>query len=131
MSDKAELSDRARKASGRPKGPGKSKLDPFRPEIEALLANGSTRKFIAKRYNTTPANLSNWMNKNGGTKSKLRSTGCSQSKRPETRWQEPTPNPMLSKRQNHCDETLDRMTREQVAEAQKLSRELEAQINEN
>ena len=59
---------RARKASGlplgRPKGPGKSKLDPFRPEIEALLANGSTQKFIAKRYNTTPANLSNWMKKN-------------------------------------------------------------------
>ena len=60
---------RARKASGlplgRPKGPGKSKLDRFRPEIEALLANGSTQKFIAKRYNTTPANLSNWMKKNG------------------------------------------------------------------
>ena len=59
---------RARKASGlplgRPKGPGKSKLDPFRPEIVALLANGSTQKFIAKRYNTTPANLSNWMKKN-------------------------------------------------------------------
>ena len=60
---------RARKASGlplgRPKGPGKSKLDQFRPEIEALLANGSTQKFVAKRYNTTPGNLSNWMKKNG------------------------------------------------------------------
>ena len=60
---------RVRKAAGlplgRPKGPGKSKLDPFRPEIEALLANGSTQKFIAKRYNTTPANLSNWIRKNG------------------------------------------------------------------
>ena len=60
---------RARKVSGlplgRPKGPGKSKLDPFRPEIEALLANGSTQKFIAKRYNTTPGNFSNWMKKNG------------------------------------------------------------------
>ena len=59
---------RARKASGqplgRPKGPGKSKLDPFRPEIEALLANGSTQRFIAKRYNTTPGNFSNWMKKN-------------------------------------------------------------------
>ena len=37
----------SRKASGlplgRPKGPGKSKLDPYRPEIEALLANGSTQ----------------------------------------------------------------------------------------
>ena len=39
----------------RPKGSGKSKLDPFRPEIEALLANGSTQKFIVKRYNTTAA----------------------------------------------------------------------------
>ena len=52
---------RARKAAGkplgRPKGPGKSKLDRFRPEIEALLANGSTQKFIAQRYNTTEANL--------------------------------------------------------------------------
>ena len=60
---------RARKAAGlpmgRPKGPGKSKLDPYRPEIEALLANGSTQKFIAKRYQTTPANLSNWIKRTG------------------------------------------------------------------
>lgn len=60
---------RVRKASGkplgRPKGPGKSKLDPYRIEIEALLANGSTQKFIAQRYKTTPANLSNWIKKNG------------------------------------------------------------------
>ncbi len=49
---------------GRPKGPGKSKLDIFRPEIEALLANGSTQKFIAKRYNTTEANFHNWLKKN-------------------------------------------------------------------
>ncbi len=60
---------RARKASGkplgRPKGPGKSKLDEYRPEIKALLANGSTQKFIAQRYKTTPANLSNWIKKNG------------------------------------------------------------------
>ena len=48
---------------GRPKGPGKSKLDAFRPEIEALLANGSTQKFIAQRYHTTEANLHNWMKK--------------------------------------------------------------------
>jgi DNA invertase Pin-like site-specific DNA recombinase len=50
---------------GRPKGPGKSKLDPFRPEIESLLANGSTQKFIAGRYKTTEANLHNWLKKNG------------------------------------------------------------------
>lgn len=48
---------------GRPKGSGKSKLDPYQPEIEALLANGSTQKFIAERYGTTEANLSRWMRK--------------------------------------------------------------------
>ena len=50
---------------GRPKGPGKSKLDKFRPEIEALLANGSTQRVIAKRYGTTEANLCNWLKKRG------------------------------------------------------------------
>ena len=49
---------------GRPPGPGKSKLDNYRPEIEALLANGSTQKFIAGRYKTTEANLHNWLKKN-------------------------------------------------------------------
>jgi len=48
---------------GRPRGTGKSKLDKYRPEIEGLLANGSTQKFIAQRYNTTEANLSQWMKK--------------------------------------------------------------------
>ena len=60
---------RAKKAAGvklgRPKGPGKSKLDPYRPEIEALLANGSTQKFIAIRYGTTESNISNWLKKRG------------------------------------------------------------------
>ncbi len=50
---------------GRPKGPGKSKLDAFRPEIESLLANGTTQRFIAKRYHTTEANLHNWLKKHG------------------------------------------------------------------
>ncbi|CAN5163426.1 recombinase family protein [soil metagenome] len=50
---------------GRPKGPGKSKLDVYRPEIDSLLANGSTQKFIAQRYKTTEANLHNWLKKNG------------------------------------------------------------------
>lgn len=58
---------RARKDAGlklgRPKGPGKSKLDVFLPEIEALLANGSTQKFIARRYGTTSPNLNNWLKK--------------------------------------------------------------------
>ncbi len=60
---------RYKKAQGiklsRPKGPGKSKLDVFRPEIESLLVNGSTQKFIAGRYNTTEANLHNWLKKHG------------------------------------------------------------------
>ena len=66
---------RARRASGLPvgwpKGPGKSKLDKHRPEIEALLANGSTQKFIAKRYNSSPANLANWLKMRGIKKPKL------------------------------------------------------------
>jgi len=59
---------KARKAAGvqlgRPKGPGKSKLDQYRPEIEALLKNASTQRFIAKRYGCSEANLLNWMRKN-------------------------------------------------------------------
>lgn len=50
---------------GRPRGPSKSKLDAFRPEIENLLANGLTKKAIAQRYNTTGPNLYNWMKKHG------------------------------------------------------------------
>ncbi len=49
---------------GRPLGPGKSKLDAFRPEIEALLANGSTQKYVARRYKVTEATISNWVKKN-------------------------------------------------------------------
>ncbi|EOR95980.1 Resolvase-like protein [Arcticibacter svalbardensis MN12-7] len=49
---------------GRPKGPGKSKLDILRPEIEALLNNGTSQKFISKRYNITESTLSNWIKKN-------------------------------------------------------------------
>ena len=56
---------------GRQKGPGKSQLDKHRPEIETLLANGSTQKFIAKRYNSSPANLANWMKMRGIKKPKL------------------------------------------------------------
>ena len=49
---------------GRPKGTGKSKLDIYKVEIEALIKNGSTKKFIAKRYGTSESNLFNWLNKN-------------------------------------------------------------------
>jgi len=49
---------------GRPKGPGKSKLDKHRPEIEALLKTGSTKRYIAERYKTSGPNLWNWLKKN-------------------------------------------------------------------
>ena len=67
LSQRTKEALRERKAKGlklgRPRGPGKSKLDKFQPEIEALLANGSTQKFIAYRYGTTEANLHNWIKK--------------------------------------------------------------------
>lgn len=50
---------------GRPRGPGKSKLDRFKPEIEALLKNGSSKTFIAKRYKTSLPNFYKWMKKHG------------------------------------------------------------------
>jgi len=52
------------KILGRPKGPGKSKLDKFKPEIIALLKTSSTKTYIAKRYGTTLPNLFNWLRKN-------------------------------------------------------------------
>ena len=59
----------ARKAKGlplgRPKGPGKSKLDQHHAEIMALLANGSTKAFIATRYETSASNLWHWLQKQG------------------------------------------------------------------
>jgi DNA invertase Pin-like site-specific DNA recombinase len=62
---------KARKAQGvklgRPKGPGKSKLDQHKDEIVALLTNGSTKAFVARRYNTSTVNLYNWLKKNGLT----------------------------------------------------------------
>jgi hypothetical protein len=53
---------------GRPRGPGKSQLDPYQPEIEALLCNGSTQTFIAKRYGTTAGNLHHWLKQRGITR---------------------------------------------------------------
>ena len=41
----------------RPKEPGKSKLDQYREEIIALLKNGITKAYVAKKYNITRPNL--------------------------------------------------------------------------
>ena len=46
---------------GRPKGVGKSKLDAHRAEIEALLKNGATQTWVARRYQTTTGNLRHWL----------------------------------------------------------------------
>lgn len=61
----------AGKILGRPKGVGKSKLDQYSMEIEALLNNGSTQKFIAMRYKTTEANLHHWMKQHGVSRPNL------------------------------------------------------------
>jgi DNA invertase Pin-like site-specific DNA recombinase len=60
------------KQLGRPKGPGKSRLDPHQPEIEALLYNGSRQTFIAQRYGVTSATLCNWLKKKGLDKIKAK-----------------------------------------------------------
>jgi len=49
---------------GRPKGVGKSKLDPYKEEIIALLRTGTRQTYIAKKYGCTPATLNNWIKKN-------------------------------------------------------------------
>ncbi|WP_208123125.1 recombinase family protein [Cysteiniphilum halobium] len=59
---------RARKEKGlplgRPKGKGKSKLDGYKDEIFALLNNGSTYTFVAKKYDTSLGNLKHWLARN-------------------------------------------------------------------
>ncbi len=59
---------KARKAKGvqlgRPKGPGKSKLDQHREEIIARLTLGVTKKRIAADYGVSPSTLINWLRKN-------------------------------------------------------------------
>jgi DNA invertase Pin-like site-specific DNA recombinase len=52
------------KLLGRPKGPGKSKLDPHREEIIGLLKLGVPKTRIAAKYGCTPVNLWNWLQKN-------------------------------------------------------------------
>jgi DNA invertase Pin-like site-specific DNA recombinase len=59
---------KARKAQGvqlgRPKGPGKSKLDANRDEIVALLKTGVPKKKVAIKYGINITTLYNWLTKN-------------------------------------------------------------------
>ncbi len=59
---------KARKAQGatlgRPKGPGKSKLDEHREAIIALLKTGVPKAKVARDYKTSKVNLYNWLEKN-------------------------------------------------------------------
>ncbi len=48
---------------GRPRGPGKSKLDAHQAEIFGLLENGSTKTFIAKKFGCSIGNLRKWLSK--------------------------------------------------------------------
>jgi DNA invertase Pin-like site-specific DNA recombinase len=48
---------------GRPKGPGKSKLDQDDGKIRELIGLHVPQKTIAELYHTTEANLANWMKK--------------------------------------------------------------------
>lgn len=68
ISSRTKEALRVRKESGvqlgRPKGAGKSKLDPHKDEIIALLRNGVPKKLVARKYGTAIVNLYNWIVKN-------------------------------------------------------------------
>jgi DNA invertase Pin-like site-specific DNA recombinase len=49
---------------GRPKGPGKSRLDPYKEEIIALLKTGVPKTKVAGKYGVKTSTLYNWLNKN-------------------------------------------------------------------
>ena len=56
-----EAARKSGKTLGRPKGPGKSKLDDHREAILEDLKGGVTKAFISKKYGVTPATLHNWL----------------------------------------------------------------------
>lgn len=68
ISERTKEALRAKKAMGiklgRPKGPGKSKLDIYKEEIEAFLKTGYSKANIARKYNVSRQNLYNWIQKN-------------------------------------------------------------------
>lgn len=74
ISERTKEALKARKASGvqlgRPRGPGKSKLDTHKDEIKKRLELGVPKTKIAAAFNTTPGNLNNWINKHNINKGK-------------------------------------------------------------
>ena len=68
ISSRTKEALRARKAAGiklgRPKGPGKSKLDQHKEAIIALMKTGSTKTYLARKYETSLPNFYNWLKKN-------------------------------------------------------------------
>lgn len=71
ISERTKEGLRAKKAAevvlGRSKGPGKSKLDIHKDKIYALLKNGPTKTYVAKKYKTSLPNLHNWLSKQNVT----------------------------------------------------------------
>ncbi len=56
-----EAARKSGKILGRPKGPGKSKLDDHLEAIITDLKGGVTKAFISKKHGVTPATLHNWL----------------------------------------------------------------------
>lgn len=67
MSSRTKEALQSRKLSGmklgRPRGVGKSKLDQHSFEIESLLNNGATKRFIATKYDISEQALWKWLKK--------------------------------------------------------------------